>query len=182
MDLKTIRIPGAESAIMVDGEFTPDEIRTNWEALVSRRDFRVRLSPKPFRSPHVFSTQYGLDANDPLLCRLAAVAEHVWPRPIKLDHGNLTLTFFGQTTTIHADSLSGAEFRPAAATLLYYANPSWDPEWHGETLFYADRDVVGAVLPKPGRIVVFDAAIEHAATPPTRLCYDPRAVVIGVFK
>lgn len=52
-------------------------------------------------------------------------------------------------------------------TLLYYVNPRWDRNWGGETLF-ANRngECEVSVEYRPGRIVVFDADIEHKATNP----------------
>jgi len=50
-------------------------------------------------------------------------------------------------------------------TLLYYINSRWSREWGGETLFankYGECEV--AVEYKPGRIVLFDAEIEHKPT------------------
>jgi SM-20-related protein len=48
----------------------------------------------------------------------------------------------------------------------------WQPSWHGETLFYTPdhSDVIRAVLPKPGRMVIFDSDIPHAGRDPSRLC------------
>jgi SM-20-related protein len=60
-------------------------------------------------------------------------------------------------------------------TALWYLCDSWDIEWGGETLFFdAKDDVACAVIPKPGRLVVFDGAIKHVGRPPNRICYTPR--------
>lgn len=60
-------------------------------------------------------------------------------------------------------------------TALWYLCGSWDIEWGGETVFFdAKDDVACAVIPKPGRLVVFDGAIKHAGRPPNRICYSPR--------
>jgi hypothetical protein len=50
-------------------------------------------------------------------------------------------------------------------TLLYYVNPRWDRDWGGETLF-ANREGECEICVeyRPGRIVVFDADMEHKAT------------------
>lgn len=57
---------------------------------------------------------------------------------------------------------------------LYYVNKSWDYRWGGETKFYNRGDTRYAVLPKPGRLVLFRGAIEHMGSIPTRVCTDPR--------
>ena len=60
-------------------------------------------------------------------------------------------------------------------TALWYLCERWDIEWGGETLFFdAADDVACAVIPKPGRLVVFDGAIKHVGRPPNRICYSPR--------
>jgi Rps23 Pro-64 3,4-dihydroxylase Tpa1-like proline 4-hydroxylase len=59
-------------------------------------------------------------------------------------------------------------------TALYYANPTWDYRWGGETKFYEKSDTRYAVLPHPGRIVVFRGAIEHMGSVPSQICHDPR--------
>lgn len=49
-------------------------------------------------------------------------------------------------------------------TVLYYANSEWSWEHGGETVFFdKDKEIIKAVLPKPGRIVIFDPTIFHCA-------------------
>ncbi|MFQ5995190.1 MAG: 2OG-Fe(II) oxygenase [Acidiferrobacterales bacterium] len=74
---------------------------------------------------------------------------------------------FGDCPTVHADNDAEGHF-----TVLYYANPVWDVDWAGETVFYneARNDIVNAVYPSPGRLVFFDARIPHSARPPSRVC------------
>ena len=60
-------------------------------------------------------------------------------------------------------------------TALWYLCDRWNLEWGGETVFYDSLDEVAyAVIPKPGRLVVFDGAIKHVGRPPNRICYVPR--------
>lgn len=60
-------------------------------------------------------------------------------------------------------------------TALWYLCDRWDVEWGGETLFFDESDDVAcAVIPKPGRLVIFDGAIKHVGRPPNRICYAPR--------
>lgn len=60
-------------------------------------------------------------------------------------------------------------------TALWYLCDKWDIEWGGETLFFDAADEVACtILPKPGRLVVFDGAIKHVGRPPNRICYAPR--------
>jgi SM-20-related protein len=60
-------------------------------------------------------------------------------------------------------------------TALWYLCERWDLEWGGETLFFdAGDEVACAILPRPGRLVIFDGAIKHVGRPPNRICYAPR--------
>jgi len=49
-------------------------------------------------------------------------------------------------------------------TMLYYATDVYDPDEHGETQFLGKDDVIYGILPKPNRLVIFDANIRHRAT------------------
>lgn len=78
---------------------------------------------------------------------------------------------YGDMLFSHTDCLPGQH----ELTALWYLCEHWDLEWGGETLFFDDAgEVAGAVIPKPGRLVVFDGAIRHVGRPPNRICYAPR--------
>jgi len=74
---------------------------------------------------------------------------------------------FGDCPTVHMDNAGDGHF-----TVLYYANYEWSHNWSGETVFYNETkdEIIRAVYPKPGRIVVFDARIPHVAREPNRIC------------
>jgi len=73
---------------------------------------------------------------------------------------------YGDCPSIHVDHDA-----PGNYTVLYYANREWEACWSGETVFYTpERDeIVKAVLPKPGRIAVFDGRVPHVAREPNRI-------------
>ena len=48
-------------------------------------------------------------------------------------------------------------------TMLYYPNESWKPDDGGETQLYIDGEIRG-IVPKPNRLLYFDAKILHRAT------------------
>tara|TARA_A100001234_G_C12368366_1_gene277065 strand:- start:2 stop:502 length:501 start_codon:yes stop_codon:yes gene_type:complete len=50
-----------------------------------------------------------------------------------------------------------------AITMLYYPNKKWKPDDGGETQLYIDHEIRGLV-PRPNRLVYFDANILHRAT------------------
>jgi SM-20-related protein len=74
---------------------------------------------------------------------------------------------YGDCPTVHMDHAEEGHF-----TVLYYANYEWNYNWSGETVFYNDArdEIIRAVYPKPGRIVVFDSTIPHVAREPNRIC------------
>jgi Rps23 Pro-64 3,4-dihydroxylase Tpa1-like proline 4-hydroxylase len=83
---------------------------------------------------------------------------------------------FGVEGYPHVDSRS-----PGNYTTICYINPIWKQEWAGETVFFNDLgDIAHAVLPKPGRITVFDGRIRHAARALSRIC--PAMRVTLMFK
>jgi SM-20-related protein len=78
---------------------------------------------------------------------------------------------FGDMLFTHTDCLPDQH----DLTALWYLCDRWDVEWGGETMFFdAHDEVAAAVLPRPGRLVLFDGAIKHAGRPPSRICHVPR--------
>lgn len=78
---------------------------------------------------------------------------------------------FGDMLFTHTDCLPDQH----DLTALWYLCDEWDLEWGGETLFFDERDEIAcAVMPRPGRLVIFDGAIKHVGRPPNRICYVPR--------
>lgn len=78
---------------------------------------------------------------------------------------------FTSSDIIHTDSFSTSS-QAAPLTLLAYINTEWDPSWGGETLFYNSNkdEIIGGVINKPGRVILFDANIPHTARPPQIHC------------
>jgi len=51
-------------------------------------------------------------------------------------------------------------------SFLIYGNSVWEKSWKSHTLF-REGSLKKKVLPKPGRIVIFDGQLEHKASPPS---------------
>lgn len=83
---------------------------------------------------------------------------------------------FGEFQSIHQD-------QDSVLTVLYFANPTWKVDWLGEISFYDDsrNEVISAITPIPGRIVIFNSLISHRGGVPSRLCFTPRIVVAIKF-
>jgi Rps23 Pro-64 3,4-dihydroxylase Tpa1-like proline 4-hydroxylase len=79
----------------------------------------------------------------------------------------------------HRDQTPESE-PPHVMTVLYYVNPKWEYACGGETVFYSDdgrADVVKAVRPRAGRMILFFGDIGHSARPPLPHCKDIRLTV-----
>jgi len=60
-------------------------------------------------------------------------------------------------------------------TALWYLCRTWHIDWAGETVFFNDlNEIALSVLPKPGRLALFDGRIRHAGRPPTRIATESR--------
>lgn len=91
---------------------------------------------------------------------------------------------FGDCALMHRDSerRGNASSGDAATsssienvTALFYANPDWETGYGGETVFFSESgDAVEAVLPRPGRLLLFAASIQHVGRPPSRLFWGQR--------
>lgn len=63
-------------------------------------------------------------------------------------------------------------------TVLYYANPDWQPTWGGSTVFTnSDTGEIMLRHPTPNSMSIFDSTIWHAGLEPTRHCTDLRVTV-----
>jgi Rps23 Pro-64 3,4-dihydroxylase Tpa1-like proline 4-hydroxylase len=98
----------------------------------------------------------------------------VAPAPLTLDRVHANLETYGDMMFPHPDLEGGV-------TAVYYANPVWERDWQGETVFYAGGEPVHMVAPRPGRLVVFDADIVHRVGVPSRECYVPRITIAFKF-
>ena len=78
----------------------------------------------------------------------------------------LNMSHYGDVEYPHRDCPKGEH----NVTVLYYVNDKWDYRWGGETLFYEQLETRIAVLPIPGRFLIFKGAIEHMGSIPTRIC------------
>tara|TARA_R100000008_G_C3490703_1_gene118564 strand:- start:5 stop:535 length:531 start_codon:yes stop_codon:yes gene_type:complete len=57
---------------------------------------------------------------------------------------------------------------PGGHSYMFYLNKEWHWYWGAPTLFKTKKGIK-RIYPKPGRLVVFDAYIEHKGTAPTLL-------------
>jgi len=135
-----------------------EKSRADVERLASSADIDMALLPK-----------------DPFFLRLRAIAEKMFPGEIFEDkRAYVNSAVYGDSYYAHRDSAEDSK----DVTVLYYANPHWELDWGGETIFFKDdNDAVLAVSPRPGRVVVSRSAILHRASVPTIDCHEQRLTI-----
>ncbi len=83
---------------------------------------------------------------------------------------------FGDEAGIHRDF--PIQFAGRARTLVWYPVPQWDPEWGGDFSTFDDNgEILGSVVIRPNRALVFDSTTRHAARPISRYCNALRVAV-----
>jgi SM-20-related protein len=96
----------------------------------------------------------------------------------RLERAYVNQVRYGDMTYPHTD----ASGKSRNVTAIFYANDSWNRQFGGETNFYDYRgENLCAVLPRPGRVVLFHGSIEHNGSPPTRITTLPRYTVVFKF-
>lgn len=83
---------------------------------------------------------------------------------------------FGLDGTIHRDNPVDVD----ATTTIVYCHPIWPVPWGGELMFYTNdvSAVQSAILPKPGRIAIFQGSVPHSAKSPARVCRGLRISLV----
>lgn len=76
----------------------------------------------------------------------------------------VNLTTPSEKNRVHTDN--------KGITIVYYANPSWEIDWGGHTLFMDDQmqEAEFTCLCKAGRLVIFDGSIPHMIMTPSNIC------------
>lgn len=114
--------------------------------------------------PNVFETETYIGA------KARALVTEYYCDAYKLNRSYINMSCYGDVEFPHYDCDQDSK----DITVLYYVNQKWEYKWAGETLFYSNKDTRAAVLPRPGRFVIFPGNIEHTGTVPSRICKIPR--------
>ena len=111
-------------------------------------------------------------AIDPFLCSLRQAVERLFPNEEFSDQrAYVNCSVYGDSYYLHRDCHPHEQH----VTALYYANPEWQPDWGGETIYYNDEeDAELAISPRRGRLVVARGAVLHRGSVPARNCYEER--------
>ena len=116
------------------------------------------------------------DADDRIRKIWEKLAERLKPHSFAVRGVFLNGQTYGLDNAIHTDRPTDEE---GWYTAIVYLNPKWTIHDGGETMFYNDErtDVIMSVLPKPGRVVFFDARYPHWGRGPTRNCQELRVTL-----
>ena len=115
-------------------------------------------------------------AADPFLCSLRQTVERLFPNERFSDQrAYVNCSVYGDSYYLHRDCAAQEQH----VTALYYANPEWQPDWGGETIYYDDEeDAELAITPRPGRLVIARGAVLHRGHVPARHCYEERYTLV----
>jgi SM-20-related protein len=79
--------------------------------------------------------------------------------------------------TVHESHKDNPFIPIGGITVMYYLNSFWDLNFAGETVFIDNGEIIKSIIPKPGRVIVFDGNIEHCAREVRRDVNDLRMVL-----
>jgi Rps23 Pro-64 3,4-dihydroxylase Tpa1-like proline 4-hydroxylase len=160
---------GSKKVLVFDDLFS-DSFVESFGLVLLRQDYQYRPS---FDNELSASMTAELLTSLPVLPEVVAVIlQHYYPEmvasPVEqvLSHGYAAAMRFGDSCAVHRDVAC-----PDCVTFLYYGNLTWNPTWGGETIFHDDdMSAAACVSPRPGRLVLFNAALYHRAGVPSRHC------------
>lgn len=100
---------------------------------------------------------------------------------LKIERVYASASPYGTVNESHKDYKTDSN---GGITVMYYLNHDWDLSLGGETVFYDinNYDIQKSVIPKPGRVLIFDGLIEHCARDVTRNFNDLRMVLTFKYK
>lgn len=88
---------------------------------------------------------------------------------------------YGTDAYIHVDNTdyyTKPGIENTCETAILYVNDRWDVDWAGETVVIDEnKEIEASILPKPGRVILFDGAKPHGARPLSRACPVLRTIM-----
>lgn len=159
---------------IIDDYITKNEIDTFYDEVLSLPYKRAEKSTSYDEFP-IFSTDFQpvIFEND---STVGQKARHLLNRFVTngknytLKRSYVNLSNYGDVEYPHYDCPLDRE----DVTVLYYVNKTWHYKYGGETIFYSNKESRLAILPTPGRFVIFPGNIEHMGTIQTRICKESR--------
>ncbi|WP_212004681.1 2OG-Fe(II) oxygenase [Chitinophaga sp. HK235] len=173
MKTRTELVQG-ENIHIIDDTFSEEEIQAFFE-YVEELPFRRKEKSNEYDNFPIFSTDF-----DPVVfeestyigqkARLLLETYVPEGKHYNLFRAYVNLSTYGDVEYPHYDCQADQK----DITVLYYVNLKWNNTFGGETIFYEEHDTRLAILPKPGRFVIFPGKIEHMGSVASRICKTPR--------
>ena len=168
---------GGEQVRVIDGLFSESEVSRLYSLLLLAK-YRFLHVKEDSKSHWISSADYKLMQAEFGVSNFRSTPAYTSLVSLITKHENLHLervysylTRYGDADYLHRDFFN----QDAGISLVYFANPSWENDWGGETLFFdADDDPISAISVKPGRVLIFNGKIPHRAGVPTRACPQVR--------
>ncbi len=111
---------------------------------------------------------------EPILKLWESFQPQVLPKNPVLVRAYCNAYTYGCDGYVHKDSDA-----PEDLTAIVYINKKWNVNWAGETaLFNESGEIIRAVMPKWGRIVVFPSDMNHVGRAVSRICPHLRTVLV----
>jgi hypothetical protein len=155
-----------------DGLIPPELIAEAWSRL-NQPIWGFGLGT--FQESHYKHARTSISLTDPMVTAISRLVEPKLPYACRLISVYANANRTGDADEVHKD---GDE--PGYPSAIFYANPQWQCEWAGETVFYNEvkDEFVRSVYPRPGRVGIFDGRIWHNARVPSRHYGGIRVTVV----
>jgi hypothetical protein len=103
--------------------------------------------------------------------------KHGLNRIFKFKRAYASANTYGFSGEYHVDD--GAKEYNEILTVMFYLNHDWNLDYGGETFFlnHNKNEIEHAVIPKPGRAIIFDGFIQHGPRPLSKFCDELRMVL-----
>lgn len=171
-----LTVYGQRHIVVVDHCVKPNTVRELFHCLCGDHFKRTEFARPDTREFKHHITEYkpeSLRSSD-LSKTLGELAKLCFPRPVgdPLEAYRMytNAVHFGDVAFVHRDASDHDN-----VTVLVYPNPTWRPEFGGETMFYdEDGEIICCIEPREGRVVLFHGSILHKGSPPGRLYHDSR--------
>lgn len=162
------------TVVVLDGMVSPAHLENFFGYLQGDSFRRTEFARPDTREFRHLITEYNVDTfkSTPLFHIVDACLRTCFPglAGIKVYRIYTNAITYGDVAFTHQDS-----FETDHVTILLYPNPEWASELGGETIFYDEGGSTGlSIEPRPGRICLFHADIQHKGSPPSRLFFGPR--------
>lgn len=104
-----------------------------------------------------------------------------WTEKMWFNSKPALLRYYSNTSTYGTEGYPHTDSKRAGEhTVMLYMNPEWKREWTGATAIWdeAGKEVERAILPAPGRVIIFPGTRWHAAWAVSRICPVARTVLV----